>query len=283
MTKVQYGVSPAFFISLFGDKFTPDDVCEAMPIVRRLGFGCFQAELVNFSSVDLWMKGGAEKVKNHATEMGLLMSQFVAHFMIEAFADENALFSDFGIEEMRKVFDIAGTLRKEAPITVAIGPYRSKAYDQKARVRAYARLIEKLSKIAQDALRLGLKLALEIQPGTLLEPGANGILKAIRDIGSGNVGYNLDTGHAWAAGNNVALYPEMLDGHIEGTHLCDNFGRENLSLRPGAGNIDFGYLIPALVRSKYDSSLDLEIFVPRDKVEKEYSAGLAFVKKLVEA
>lgn len=275
-------MSPAFLISLFGDKFTPDDVCAAMPVIRRLGFDCFQVELVSFDSVDLWLNGSAEKIKNRAAETGLLMSQFVAHFMMEAFADERALFGDFGIEEMHKVFEIAGALRKEAPITVAIGPYHGEASDPKARAGAYARLVEKLATIAQDAWSLGLKLSLEIQPGTLMEPGANGIMKAIRDIGSGNVGYNLDTGHVWAAGNNVARYPETLGGYIEGTHLCDNFGRENLSLRPGAGSIDFGYLIPALMRSKYDSSLDLEIFAPSGKVEDEYSTGLAYVKGLVE-
>jgi len=282
MGSVKYGVSPAFLLSLFGEKFTPDDVCSAMPVMRRLGFDCFQAELVSFGSVDLWLKGGAEKVKKRAAEAGLLMSQFVAHFMMEAFADEQTLFSDFGIEEMRKVFEIVAALRKDAPITVAIGPYHDEIFDPKERSRAYGRLIEKLAAIARDAKRLGSRLALEIQPGTLLAPGAKGILKAIRDIGSGNVGYNLDTGHAWAAGNNVAFYPETLGRHIKGTHLCDNFGRENLSLRPGAGSIDFGYLLPALLRSKYDSSLDLEIFAPGDRVNTEYSAGLEYVKKLAE-
>ena len=105
MKKIQYGVSPAFFIAKFGENFTPQDVCDSLEEVRRLGFAAFQTEIVFDGDID--------------------------------------------------------------------------------------------------------------------------------------TGYNLNTGHAWASGHPVESFLKQLSGMILGTHLCDNDGVVNLSLRPGKGSINF--------------------------------------------
>ena len=69
--------------------------------------------------------------------------------------------------------------------------------------------------------------------------GIDGFLRLCEHIGTDTLGLNFDTGHARACKENLYLIPAKLGGRILGTHLCDNFGHENLSLRPGAGSIDW--------------------------------------------
>ena len=49
------------------------------------------------------MEGGAKKVKSLSDELGLEVSEFIAHYAMDYFADEDSLFSDNGIEKKRKL------------------------------------------------------------------------------------------------------------------------------------------------------------------------------------
>ncbi|HSM90777.1 MAG TPA: sugar phosphate isomerase/epimerase, partial [Desulfobacterales bacterium] len=94
-------------------------------------------------------------------------------------------------------------------------------------------------------------------------------------------GLNFDTGHAWACKENLYLIPAKLGPRIIGTHLCDNFGHENLSLRPGAGSIDWTRLVAALKACGYNGPWDIEIVCPPNSVAEEYGAGRRFIEALV--
>lgn len=274
MSGIKFGVSPAFLLSKFGDNFTPDQVCEAFGHIKRLGFDCYQAEIVTDDKLALWLTGGAKKVRKTADNAGLFMSQFVAHFMLDAFKDEAAVLSDYGIAEMNLVFDITAVLNEGAPITVPFG-----GYPEKENQRIYQAMVEKMRIIAAEANSRGFKLSIEVQPGALIK-GAEGIKQFVDSVGY-NTGYNLDTGHAWASGYDVVQYPQLLEGYIYGTHLCDNDGITNSSLRPGSSTIDFQELLTKLIMSGYNSSLDLEIFTTPDRIDEEYSEGLAYIKGLL--
>ena len=100
----------------------------------------------------------------------------------------------------------------------------------------------------------GRRMALEILPGAVVG-GIDGFLRLCEHIGSDTLGLNFDTGHAWACKENLYLIPAKLGERILGTHLCDNFGGENLSLRPGAGSIDWPRLIAALQAVRLRRSL----------------------------
>lgn len=274
MSSMKFGVSPAFLLSKFGDGFTPDQVCEALGHIKQLGFDCYQAEIVTDDKLTLWLAGGAKKVRETADEAGLYMSQFVAHFLLEAFKDEAAVLSEYGIAEMNQVFDITSVLREGAPITVPFGIYPGIENQ-----RIYQAMVEKMRVIAAEAKKRGFKLSIEVQPGALIK-GADGIRQFADSVGY-DTGYNLDTGHAWASGYDVVQYPKLLQGYIYGTHLCDNDGITNLSLRPGSSTIKFEQLLPILVESGYQSSFDLEIFTSPDKIDREYTDGLVYIKGIL--
>jgi sugar phosphate isomerase/epimerase len=126
----------------------------------------------------------------------------------------------------------------------------------------------------------GRRMALEILPGAVVG-GIDGFLRLCEHIGSDTLGLNFDTGHAWACKENLYLIPAKLGPRILGTHLCDNFGGENLSLRPGAGSIDWPRLLAALKGCGYPGPWDIEIVCPPQSVADEYEKGLTFIGALV--
>jgi len=111
--------------------------------------------------------------------------------------------------------------------------------------------------------------------------GIDGFLRLCEHLGSDTLGFNFDTGHAWACKENLYLIPAKLGPRILGTHLCDNFGNENLSLRPGAGSIDWSRLIAALKACGYKGPWDIEIICKPEDAEIEYGTGRKFIENLL--
>ena len=126
----------------------------------------------------------------------------------------------------------------------------------------------------------GRRLALEIMPGGLIA-GTEGFLSICQALGNPSLCFNLDTGHAWAAKENIYLVPAKLGNRIAGTHLCDNFGHQNVSLRPGAGSIDWDRMIAALSAIEYNWPYDLEIICPSQDVQREYQEGFLFIEGIL--
>jgi sugar phosphate isomerase/epimerase len=126
----------------------------------------------------------------------------------------------------------------------------------------------------------GRRMALEILPGALVG-GVDGFVRLCEHLGSDTLGLNFDTGHAWASKENPYLLPAKIGPRILGTHLCDNFGNENLSLRPGAGSIDWPRLIAALKACGYNGPWDVEIICKPEDVEIEYGSGRKFIENLL--
>ncbi|MBO5069956.1 MAG: sugar phosphate isomerase/epimerase [Roseburia sp.] len=278
---MKYGVSPAFLLSLFGEQFTPKDVVSAISLIRQLGFDCFQSEIVFADKITLWENGGAKAVSQTAEENELTMSQLVAHFMMEAFKDRESLFSDEGVSEITRVFQIADMMRFQGQVTIPMGPFRAiECLKEEEKQQCHVRLVEKMRVIMEIACHFGNPVAIEVQPRALIS-GVSEILGFLEEVGSG-LGYNYDTGHAWASGAvDTAQFPLVLTDRLMGTHLCDNDGIVNLSLCPGEGTIDWATVMKNLVVSGYQGSIDLEIFTDAERVKEKYSAGKAYLDGLL--
>lgn len=279
MKKRKFGVSPALLLSLYGDRFTPGEVLNTLPLIRHMGFDCFQSEIVFDTMLPLWEKEAAA-VAAAAREQEIEMSQLVAHFMMDAFCDQHALFSEKGLAEMEQVLKIADTMEFHGPITVPIGPFAGlDDLQSEGRTLCRRRLSEKMLALAQLARPLGNPVAIEVQPGALIS-GA----KEISDFLKGtSLGYNYDTGHAWASGaKDTVQFPLLFGRRLLGTHLCDNDAVHNLSLCPGEGTIDWRSTIQNLMNSGYQGSLDLEIFTEPSRVQEKYTAGKRYLEHLLE-
>jgi sugar phosphate isomerase/epimerase len=275
------GVSPAYYISRFTHRFTPDDVADSLGELARQGFHTFQLEVFHRENLDDWRARGAGIVRRQSIAHGLQASQFVAHFMLEDFADRQNLISNAAIEQMKVVLDIVERFEECRVITVPLPAFEDRAASSRDDyLFLFERSAGKLSRLLALVEDAGRRMALEILPGAILG-GIDGFLRLCEHLGTDTLGLNFDTGHAWACKENLYSIPAKLGPRILGTHLCDNFGNENLSLRPGAGSIDWTRLVAALKACGYNGPWDIEIVCPPNSVAEEYGAGRRFIEALV--
>lgn len=274
------GLSPAYFISRFTDEFTPSDVAKSLTEISEMGYSGFQLEVYHRKHLKLWLEGGSARVRQRADDLGLKPTQFVAHFMMAAFANPDNLNSNLGLAEMQAVLDIVNHFEVCRIITVPLGVFETHGNMAPQDYSAYyRRCVEKIGRLLEIVEAAGYRLALEIMPSAIIG-GIDGFMRLCDHLGTHSLGLNFDTGHAWAAKENLYLIPAKLGRQILGTHLCDNFGHENLSLPPGAGSIDWPKLMAGLNAADYRGSFDIEIVCQPEAVRQQYSEGRAYIERL---
>ena len=277
------GVSPAYFISRFGNRFTPEEVAAGLKELVETGFQGFQLEVFHRDTLETWVRSGASLVHGVSADLGLKATQFVAHFMMEAFSNREKLFSDAGVTEMQSVLEIVGRYEECGIITVPLGAFEAPPVPSTGDYRRFFdRCVEKIGLLQAVVEEAGRRMSLEILPSAIVG-GIDGFLRVCDRLGAATLGLNFDTGHAWASKENLYLIPAKLGQQIVGTHLCDNFGNENLSLRPGAGSIDWPRLIEALRLSGYEGAFDIEIICKPEEARDEYDRARTFIASMLNA
>jgi sugar phosphate isomerase/epimerase len=275
------GVSPSYYISRFTNRFTPDDVADSLNKLARQGFRTFQLEVFHRENLEDWRLRGAGIVRRQSIDHGMRASQFVAHFMLEDFADRQNLISNTALEQMKIAIEIADRFDECRVITVPLPAFQAEPIPTaETYQRAFDHCVEKIGKLLALVENAGRRLALEILPSALIG-GIDGFMRLCNRLGTDSLGFNFDTGHAWACKENLDLIPAKLGPRILGTHLCDNFGHENLSLRPGAGSIDWPRMLAALSASGYQGSWDIEIICQPHETAREYGTGRKFIENLL--
>ena len=275
------GVSPAYFISRYTDRFTPADVCEGLAEIAELGFDKFQPEVFHAENLADWANGGSQQVRQRSDGLGLQPSQFVAHFMLTFFSNPSRVMSDSGLVEMDSVLEIVDRLEDCPVVTIPLGAFDAqKIVKPGDYIALFNRCVEKIGQLLDQVEGAGRRLALEIMPSAVIG-GIDGFKRLCDQLKTDTLGLNYDTGHARAAKENLYMVPAKLNGQILGTHFCDNFGHENLSLRPGAGTIDWPKIIGDLQVSGYQGSFDIEIICPPEDVRQEYGRGRAFIEEIL--
>jgi sugar phosphate isomerase/epimerase len=279
MSDITIGVSPAYHLSRYGDRFSPGDVAKSLPDILDMGFSSFQLEVFHPDSLSHWVRRGAAQIAGAAERYGIEASQFAGHFLLHGFDSPEALESDFGINELRSCLAILEPFSRCPVITVVIPSFSlsGRTASREWYHRLWDRLVEKLRIMLDIAEGGGKKLALEILPGSLVG-GSQGLLRLIEALGSSHFGYNFDTGHAWAGRELIELIPGMLGERIFGTHLKDNDQAVNRALVPGEGTIPWDALLRNLLQSGYRGSFDLEIQCENGEVRSAYGRGLEFIK-----
>jgi sugar phosphate isomerase/epimerase len=276
------GVSPAFIVSLFGSGFSIGNFCEGLQIVRKLGFSAYQPEILVRTALPEWVHD-ARSVQRTASDLGLVPTQFVAHFMLEEFSNPEKLNPRSGIDELNQVLDIMQGFFPCRVLTIPASTFRMnwdlpEATDPLWWQQMHHRLVEKIGRYVEVVAEAGLKLAFEILPFSITG-GIYRFLALCNEIGSPTLGLNFDTGHAWACRELLPMLPFELQGRIFGTHLGDNMSTENIKLAPGKGSIPWKPLLANLEGSGYDGSLDIEISCRPDQVTEEYRFGLHYLQQ----
>jgi sugar phosphate isomerase/epimerase len=276
------GVSPAFIVSLYGPGFSIGNFCEGLKLVRELGFSAYQPEILVETALPEWARD-ARSVHRTASDIGLVPTQFVAHFMLEEFATAEKLTPGSGIDELNRVIDIMQVFSPCRVLTIPASTFRMnwdlpEATDPLWWQEMHRRLVEKIGRYVEMVEEAGLKLAFEILPFSVIG-GVNRFLSLCSEIGSLALGLNFDTGHAWACRELVPMLPLELQGRIFGTHLGDNMSTENTKLAPGKGSIPWKPLLANLEGAGYEGSWDIEISCRPDQVIEEYRFGLHYLQQ----
>jgi sugar phosphate isomerase/epimerase len=277
------GVSPAFMVSLYGPGFSIGNFCEGLALVRKLGFGGYQPEILVVTALPEWVRD-ARSVHRAAGDLGLVPTQFVAHFMLEEFANPGKLNPLRGIDDLKQVIDIVQEFPPCRVLTIPASTFdvdwdSPGATDFRWWHEVQRRLVEKVAGYVRVVEEAGLKLAFELLPFSVFG-GAARFPALCDEIGSPALGLNFDTGHAWACREWAPLLPFELKGRIFGTHLGDNLSTENIKLAPGKGTIPWKPLLENLVSTGYDGSWDIEIGCRPDEVAAEYRFGLSYLESL---
>ena len=252
-----------------------------MKELAEMGFQGFQLEVFHRETLEDWVDSGASLVCRTSPDLGLKATQFVAHFMMEAFSNREKLFSESGIMEMPSVLDMVGRYDECGIVTVPLGPFEAPRVSRIEDYRdLFDRCVEKVGALLAMVEGAGRRMALEILPSAVIG-GIDGFMRLCDRLDTATLALNFDTGHAWASKENLYLIAAKLGPRIVGTHLCDNFGNENLSLRPGAGSIDWPRLIETLRVSGYDGAFDIEIICRPEEARDEYAEARAHIATLL--
>jgi sugar phosphate isomerase/epimerase len=275
---IEIGVSPAYHISCYGDRFTSEDVARSLKDIRALGFHSFQLEVFHPDTLADWVASGSAIVAKAAEKNNIFPSQFIAHFLCHGFGSVVEINSEFGIEEIKSCLKILSLFPDCGVITIVIPAFRTEGagFDETLYSRIWERLAGKLSAMATIAGDGGKVFALELMPGSIIG-GLQGLVRLIDQIGLPNFGYNFDTGHAWVCHEAIELVSGILAGRIFGTHLRDNDQKENLSLPPGRGTIPWDILLKNLLASGYRRNFDLEIKCDSGDTASWYREGLDYI------
>jgi D-psicose/D-tagatose/L-ribulose 3-epimerase len=99
--------------------------------------------------------------------------------------------------------------------------------------------IEQLKRLGDDAEKLGLKIALELEPFPLsLLNDVNSMVRFLDDVAHPAVGANIDISHL-ALANVAAAELKRLAGRAFHVHISDCDGKVHGDLPPGRGVVDF--------------------------------------------
>ncbi|MCY3023568.1 MAG: sugar phosphate isomerase/epimerase [Planctomycetota bacterium] len=124
--------------------------------------------------------------------------------------------------------------------------------------RAQTLLEEGLSRLLEEAERLGQRLSLEYEPALLIEKTAE--LKALLvKLNSPCLGANLDLGHVDVTGEDPCHAIRALKGRIFNVHLADIRAHKHYHRIPGEGDLDFRAIFRQLDSVGYTGPLTWEL------------------------
>lgn len=177
-------------------------------------------------------------------------------------------FDDRRIAHTKKIIEIAGMLG--APnISFAIEhPFLNMRY-----------ILNALRELGDFAKKFGIKIGIEYEPDFFIS-NCDQLLKILQDLNHPNIGANLDIGHSVVNGENPADVIRKLNDKIWNIHIEDIKGRSHYHLIPGKGDIDFKAIRDALIDTKYDRWLTLEIYTYKDNPSEAGRESLDFLKRI---
>jgi L-ribulose-5-phosphate 3-epimerase len=145
----------------------------------------------------------------------------------------------------------------------------------------YEGTIEALRKVASRAKQLGLHFCFETGQETPIT-----LLRAITDIGTGNLGVNLDPANLLMYGKaNPVDALDIIGPYVRGVHAKDGEyptepGRLGVEKPMGEGRVNFPVLVPKLKSFGYEGALTIEREISGPKQIEDIQRAIAILEPL---
>ncbi len=269
------GVSPAYFVSRCGTKFTWKDLVSEAGHLKEMGFNYLQLEILDKSIDDSWNKRDFAFLMEVMQKCDLRASVFVAHFLGTCFTSPSLLKAAERGDDMARVLDLMENLDPSIPLAVPLLP---PADSSPPDAQGLIELLGAWQELVEDADR---QLILEVLPGSA--PGSYTSLltePAWRNL-SPRIGFLLDTGHACGAGEDIPELIRMMGGRLKALHISDSDGKSESSLVPGRGIIGWAGIVESLERTGYSGSFDLEIAAASGACDALYLEGKRYFSEML--
>jgi sugar phosphate isomerase/epimerase len=138
-------------------------------------------------------------------------------------------------------------------------------------------------RVAREAAKYGIRMLLEVPHLYTIHQTTDAALWLLDKLPNPNIGALVDSSHWGNSGYDLDAFLDRIADRLWHVHLRDSMGpeaspcRESLTLTPGAGVVDFGYLARTLDRVGYEGEVttEFEYFdVTLDYIEHQYDQGL---------
>ncbi len=140
--------------------------------------------------------------------------------------------------------------------------------------------VSALREILRAAEAASVRVGIEYEPGFLVGDLAS-LSSVLREVDHPLLGANLDLGHAQVVGDDPAGALRALAGRVWNAHVEDIRGRVHHHLVPGEGEMDFAGIARAVVETRYEGFLTVELYTCADDPEGAGARAVRFLRDLL--
>ncbi|NQT20489.1 MAG: sugar phosphate isomerase/epimerase, partial [Planctomycetes bacterium] len=148
-----------------------------------------------------------------------------------------------------------------------------------ARADHLALVQERLARLCNRAERCDIDIAVEPEPGLLIDSSEDFLTMAQR-VGSPNLKINLDIGHAYLTDPDVVETIHKLGDKIVHIHVEDIAGGVHKHLLPGEGEMNLPAIFDALREVGYEGFLTIDLFQLGDEPGDRAREALAALQEI---
>ena len=188
-------------------------------------------------------------------------------------SNNNDKFRQWRINYTKKAIDLARELNASS-VSITSGLKVSSL-----KIKNFKKLCNSLEEIATYAEKNDVLIAIEYEPGLLVE-NSNDVLQLISNNFK-NVGVNFDLCHAAVLDENISQVIKKIGNKLYHTHISDCKNKKHYHLIPGRGDIDFIAFIRALKAINYKGFLTGELYPYFKNPEFAAKKTFFYLEKLV--
>jgi sugar phosphate isomerase/epimerase len=205
-------------------------------------------------------------LKRQLADLGLAVSNVNAFTLFAqgdtyhpTWIEDEAALREARVHHTEQAIELAAELGSK---TVSLQPGGPLIGTTLSRDEAEKRFADGLNRVEDRAQKYGITLAVEPEPGLLIETASEYLAfknRFFRDEPA--VRMNCDIGHLFCVGDDPAQVIRAIPDHIAHVHLEDiGKNRVHQHLAPGKGVIDFRGIFKALDEIRYDGWVTVELY-----------------------